>query len=218
MVDGERPDTLSYKLYGRADLHWLILLVNEIHDPYFGWPLSSSQLEAHIDDRYPGIAIYLKSSSENIKQGQDVYLKSGSSYSKIGTVMKWSPTYLKLEVSETTTLISNNSVIRIGEEGDDVDVFRSELNKYAIHHFEKDGLEVASFASFSSLDSIPLPNEAEPIIVSYAKGTSTEIALLAVDNYAYEQRINDGKREIRVLKKDYLEDVFRLMRESFKVV
>lgn len=31
--DGEKPETLSYKLYGRSDYHWLILMFNELIDP-----------------------------------------------------------------------------------------------------------------------------------------------------------------------------------------
>jgi hypothetical protein len=39
--DGDRPDTLSYRLYGRSDLHWVILIFNEILNPFFDWPLTS---------------------------------------------------------------------------------------------------------------------------------------------------------------------------------
>ena len=32
--DGERPELLSYQLYGDANFHWLILLFNDIVNPF----------------------------------------------------------------------------------------------------------------------------------------------------------------------------------------
>jgi hypothetical protein len=55
--DGERPETLSHRVYDRSDLHWLILLFNEIMDPTFEWPLSSQELESHIAQKYIGHSI-----------------------------------------------------------------------------------------------------------------------------------------------------------------
>lgn len=219
IADGERPDTLAYKIYGRADLHWLILLMNEIHDPYRDWALNSAQLEARISDLYPGIAVYLRDSTLLIDEGASVYLKGeDGSYARIGTVRRWDPTYLKLEVEGTEELTADNATVRIGEDGADIATFRSELNRTSIHHFEKDGFILASFGSVENPDVVGLPNQPErtPLIISYANGSSPEVAQMAVDNSTHEQTVNDGKREIRILKPQLIDDIFRLMREAFK--
>ena len=39
--EGERADTVSYNYYGTTDYAYLILLVNNIIDPLFDWPLST---------------------------------------------------------------------------------------------------------------------------------------------------------------------------------
>ena len=35
IIEGQRPDSVAYDLYGDTTLDWLILLPNEILDPYF---------------------------------------------------------------------------------------------------------------------------------------------------------------------------------------
>jgi hypothetical protein len=50
--DGDRPDNLSYTVYGTVEFWWLILLVNGIRDPFRGWPLTQDQLNGLVDDRY----------------------------------------------------------------------------------------------------------------------------------------------------------------------
>jgi hypothetical protein len=53
--DGERPDIVAYDYYDDYTLDWLVLLTNEIQDPYFEWPLSSQQLNAMILQKYRGL-------------------------------------------------------------------------------------------------------------------------------------------------------------------
>jgi hypothetical protein len=57
--DGERPDTVSYKLYGKADLHWLIFLFNGILNPLFEWPMSYLEIRRIIEEKYKGTSIFL---------------------------------------------------------------------------------------------------------------------------------------------------------------
>lgn len=52
IVDGDRPEDVSFKLYGVSTFHWLILLFNEIHDPYFEWPLSQNELLKYCENVY----------------------------------------------------------------------------------------------------------------------------------------------------------------------
>lgn len=32
-----RPEQLAYKLYGNTELYWVLLLINNIYDPYYDW-------------------------------------------------------------------------------------------------------------------------------------------------------------------------------------
>ena len=52
VVEGETPETIADKYYGNATDHWVILLVNNIVDPYFDWVLSSRELVAMVKGSY----------------------------------------------------------------------------------------------------------------------------------------------------------------------
>lgn len=50
--DGESPEELAFRYYGSQNLHWLILLTNNIIDPRFNWPLSSDDLYKLVVSKY----------------------------------------------------------------------------------------------------------------------------------------------------------------------
>lgn len=54
--DGETPETVSFKFYNDPQYHWVILLINDIVDPRFEWPLTEKQLYNYANNKY-GAAI-----------------------------------------------------------------------------------------------------------------------------------------------------------------
>ena len=52
VMDGERPDQISYKEYGDEQFYWVILQINGIIDYYNEWPLSSVELEQFMLTKY----------------------------------------------------------------------------------------------------------------------------------------------------------------------
>ena len=50
--EGERPDIISHQKYGTVAYAYLIMLINDIYDPNFDWPLSSQQFEQYIRNKY----------------------------------------------------------------------------------------------------------------------------------------------------------------------
>ena len=53
--DGERPDTISYLQYDTVAFAYLIILINNIQDPIFDWPLSTQQFEQFISNKYGSV-------------------------------------------------------------------------------------------------------------------------------------------------------------------
>ena len=53
--NGETPESLAHKLYGDSELHWVILLVNNITDRYHDWPMSEAQFLQFINDKYSNV-------------------------------------------------------------------------------------------------------------------------------------------------------------------
>jgi len=52
--DGETPNIVADKFYGSSEYHWIILLTNQIIDPFFDWPLDETTLKLFVKNKYPG--------------------------------------------------------------------------------------------------------------------------------------------------------------------
>ena len=50
--NGENPEDTAYKHFGDPEMHWVILLTNNITDRYYGWPLTDQDFEKYITDKY----------------------------------------------------------------------------------------------------------------------------------------------------------------------
>ena len=53
--EGESPEIIAHKLYDDPELHWVILLLNDITDRYHQWPKNTNQFLAYINDKYSNV-------------------------------------------------------------------------------------------------------------------------------------------------------------------
>ena len=53
--EGETPESIADKLYDDPELHWIVLLVNDITDRYHQWPMNFSQFNQFITDKYDDV-------------------------------------------------------------------------------------------------------------------------------------------------------------------
>ena len=51
--EGQTPENISQQVYGDTQYHWVILLINDLLDPQYSFPLRSRSLEDYIDKKYP---------------------------------------------------------------------------------------------------------------------------------------------------------------------
>jgi hypothetical protein len=56
--DGETPEIVASRWYGNPELHWVILLTNDIIDPRFDWPLDYYNLIEYCKGKYGTDNIY----------------------------------------------------------------------------------------------------------------------------------------------------------------
>ena len=50
--EGEKPEDVAYKWFGDAELHWVILMTNNVTDRYYGWPMNQAQFAEFLADKY----------------------------------------------------------------------------------------------------------------------------------------------------------------------
>lgn len=50
--DGEKPETIAQLYYGSVDDTWLVLLANNMTDPYYDWPMTDEEFDQYFIDKY----------------------------------------------------------------------------------------------------------------------------------------------------------------------
>lgn len=250
ITDEERPEHIAERVYGRADLHWVVLLFNEIHDPYFSWPMSLNEMERHMEKSYPGKALYVNTGGV-IQSGSSAiwneranlahdrrkpHFEAGTEVRQIsqdgtviatGTVLSWNPNLWKLEVepvngvfrlqgdAANTKPIANPSALFrdircTNSQGDEISTSLlriTEDNRYGLHHFENVSEEEISSWYLPEASSSPLIERyvaGRQEVIETSKGTFS-----IVTNYTYEERRNEAKRNIRIMKPNYLDPLLR---------
>ena len=53
--DSDRPDIIAYKYYKDESLDWILLITNDIIDPYYDWPLSYQSFIEFIKNLYGSV-------------------------------------------------------------------------------------------------------------------------------------------------------------------
>ena len=254
--DGEKPETLAYRVYGRSDYHWLILLFNEIHDPYFGWVMSLDELSRHVDATYTGKALFIDPTRmldsdraqpfdrrQRHLQAGDLIVQKDTLGTTVATatVQSFDPNLYKVvvdvvsgsfrlqgEAARFSSVIADRNLLlrdltTVTADGITVTIPLVRItddNRYALARFENSSKETIS--PFFEPTGNP-----SPIIDRYVLGRD-ELIPMGVDaagdnlgnativtNIMHEERVNDGKRTIRVMRPEYIDLVLRDLRRMF---
>lgn len=52
LSEGEKPEDVSYRIYGSVNYHWVILLMNDITDPLDEWFRTDSEMDSLLTQLY----------------------------------------------------------------------------------------------------------------------------------------------------------------------
>jgi hypothetical protein len=78
VIDGEKPETVAQLYYGSVDDTWLVLLANNMTDPYYDWPLSDEEFDQYFIDKYSEFSG--KSGFDVIRWGQNTNAQNNIIY------------------------------------------------------------------------------------------------------------------------------------------
>ena len=53
--EGETPELIADRLYDNVNLHWVVLLFNDITDRYHQWPMTTGAFNKYVADKYTNI-------------------------------------------------------------------------------------------------------------------------------------------------------------------
>ena len=166
--DGERPDTLSYSLYGTTDYYWTFYFLNDdIRES--GWPLTEQQILPKAQQDYPNQVFTTQDDiSTRFLTGQSI---TGLSSGAVGTIVKKNLDLGQIIVrngndfNDTELVYSDNEVEQTVRLTNITDQYN------AVHHYENtDGIwqdvdpytfepGASELIPITNLDRIKLRNE-----------------------------------------------------------
>ena len=196
--EGETPEMLADKLYDDPELHWVILLMNDITDRYHQWPKNYNQFLAYVNDKYSNPILILSTIFGTFTRGETI---TGSNSGATGQIIDTlSPMRY---VSTNSSVFTANDSITGGTSGATSAVDDTTSGVDGTHHYE---ISQVSGDTTIKID-IGTDNTDYP-------------AASIVTNYEYEEDLQDKKRKIRLLDPEYVEnfvDEFeKLMGESVR--
>jgi Base plate wedge protein 53 len=76
--DHERPDTIAFDYYGDSKYVWLVLMANDMVDPYHDWPLNDDNFKSFIIQKYGSVRNAMSSIDHYVINDKYVSLDSFS--------------------------------------------------------------------------------------------------------------------------------------------
>lgn len=220
--EGERPDILAHQFYNSSKFAWILLVTNEIHDIHNDWPRTERELKKLIDKKYGGMGPYAvngTSNSPGIHNGLSgwwgpLFLTEtdAKNYHRLkmnGTGLAHQHTFV--EFPSTTFWMPGNygqghAMATIPN--DLYRVWTTNSGPDGIHHYERPQLsgntDNVIITTESTYETYPSP------------GTVQVLNSTAITNRQYEERENEKKRRIKVLRANLVHEFTQEFKQLIK--
>lgn len=190
ILEGETPEMIAEKVYGNAELHWVIMLANQRYNYLEDYPMSSSELYNYCVDVY----------------GVD-NLNVIHHYEKDGIVIN--PTAVLKVPADITPQLKVHDFILDDPRGsariNSIDISTNTVTVVMTYGAFSPGslVTVKGFRDglYVSVVNMFIPN------VSNAFSISDDVDI--VDNYMYETKINESKRRIKLISSSLVDQIVR---------
>lgn len=183
VVNGDRPDLISEKLYGTTEYYWTILLLNKhIVNTYEDLPKEYNiELIRYLEGRYPGYALKLKPGQT--LAGKFNIGETVTNLTYTGTITGKYPSlgYVTIDLTSEDSFPLSQEFILTGQTTGDTVIISNTMPYYmAPHHYEDENGQW----------------------VLWTNPTSSIVSILE-----YESAINDERSQLKVIRPEQIYDV-----------
>ena len=232
VINGERPDIVSNKIYDTSKFYWTFFVINEfLHDGYRAWPMSQEDLEEYFTDHYNGVAITTNPTIIPDPDGQDTIQNSlagkfdlgsivhGAVSGAKGTITKKNIDMNQLIIQDITegtagvhpiTGASNSSIIG-GNFIPTEDIIQQQPSSHQVEAYEVFDYIDAPFRFFKTGDAERKTVTNKTFIDSPESVDENQLSF--VTNRVYETELNDGRSQIRYIQPQYMGDFVKRFSE-----
>ena len=201
IIENERPDQVSFKLYRTPDYHWTFYLLNDKLREQ-GWPVTRDAVLAKAKKDYPNTTLTTRSNLGAVKG----YFKTGDTISGRTSGATAKIIHRRLDFGQLVVQMTSSESFTAGElvemtgTTDLITLTSVQLEYNSAHHYE----DVDKFVTDLGFDS------ADAGGVLLAPGAQlTEVTFL---DRLHNQ--NDNLKQIRVLKPEVVKQVIDAFREA----
>lgn len=201
--EGETPEIIAEKVYGNAELHWVIMLANQRYDYLEDFPMTSRELEDLCVEKYGADKLDIIHHYE-----RDGIIVEGVGVMKLPNT----PSDLLKIIRRNDFIQGENARARVESvdaEGKKIVV----LLDYGIFH-SNDLVtllgvrtdETSGQTLYTALKNFNVPTNGFTLNENYT----------AVTNYDFEVRENEKKRRIKLISRDLIDQIIREFKELIK--
>lgn len=230
--EGERPDHVAFDYYGDPTLVWLVFLSNQIVDPYFDWPMTQEQFNHHLLELYGSNQQALdKILYYRVNWHGDESTKTIAGYEALPSYLKkyWAPVvrgqssivyYQRKEldwVSETNKIVqltvTGNTSVDIGTfvRQDDTVAELTFANTTDIFVKNVEG-EFANTTITMGNNSLTVEGTT---VIKESFQAGEEVYWSPVNAYDHHFALNESNKYIRLIDKNYVEQIKSEVRSLF---
>jgi len=146
ILSGDRPDTVSMKLYGNPNYYWTFFLMNDkLRES--GWPVAQEQIYDLVKVRYPHRTVTTRQDFTSQPYGFSVgQVVTGSVSGTIGTIVRRIPELGQMIIDTTNTVLDEQRTytVSVSETGfGEIEVdddFRETFHSVSLWTFYRDGV------------------------------------------------------------------------------
>jgi hypothetical protein len=117
--DGDTPEIIASKFYDSPERHWAVLMINNIVDPQFDWPLDQRTIISYINEKYSANASVGQSGTTWAQANIHSYYKietriSNSTEAELQTKLQIDAnTYANVAATTTNLILDDGNSITI---------------------------------------------------------------------------------------------------------
>ena len=207
IVDGERPDIVSSKIYGSPFYDWTFWLIND-HIRNQGWPLSYQDLQEYMDKFIPGKCLVSSGTKPHSSNGLTVHKMTevfpigtpvyGSNSTATGTVYMRNISLGQIFVKQTIDkdFVNGETISDAASNPtQSLDTDTTSDAKKAVHHYEDENGVIVDIDPTTGI----IPSNYTP--VTYEEYINAE---------------NDNLSHIKILKRGVVPQLVSLFKQSLK--
>jgi len=135
--DGERPEHIAERIYGNQSYHWIVLLTNDIINPYYDWYRSANVMAQYVQKKHSTNSVYFTDASDqylySTQVGKGATLQQGN---VSASVVEYHPTMCKITVNSTRFDEGSATIVGLSGNSFNVWIHRTESSLFSAHHFE----------------------------------------------------------------------------------